>query len=237
MGAGTASIPDRETWLEARRREADELGYATQPEVLIIGGGQGGIALGARLRQLDVPTIVDRPPRAAGRSVARALQVAVPARPRLVRPPAVPEVPRQLAGVLAQGQDRRLAGDVHAGDGAQLLADRPIADRARYDEDAGEWEVTRRARRRAGRRCARGSWCSRPACRASPTGRPSRAGAFAGEQQHSSEHPGPDAYAGKRVVVIGSNNSAFDICGALYEVGADVTMVQRSSTHIVRSTR
>jgi putative flavoprotein involved in K+ transport len=58
---------------------------------------------------------------------------------------------------------------------------------------------------------------------------------FRGEQHHSSEHPGPDAYAGKRVVVIGSNNSAFDICGALYEVGADVTMVQRSSTHIVRS--
>ena len=35
--------------------------------------------------------------------------------------------------------------------------------------------------------------------------------------------------------MIGSNNSAFDICGALWEVGADVTMVQRSSTHIVRS--
>jgi putative flavoprotein involved in K+ transport len=36
-------------------------------------------------------------------------------------------------------------------------------------------------------------------------------------------------------VVIGSNNSAFDICGALWENGADVTMVQRSSTHISRS--
>ena len=47
--------------------------------------------------------------------------------------------------------------------------------------------------------------------------------------------PGPDAYAGKRCVVIGSNNSAFDICGALWENDADVTMVQRSSTHIVRS--
>jgi putative flavoprotein involved in K+ transport len=58
---------------------------------------------------------------------------------------------------------------------------------------------------------------------------------FRGEQHHSSRHPGPDAYAGKRVVVVGSNNSAFDICGALWEVGADVTMVQRSSTHIVRS--
>jgi putative flavoprotein involved in K+ transport len=58
---------------------------------------------------------------------------------------------------------------------------------------------------------------------------------FEGEQHHSSQHPGPDAYEGKRVVVIGSNNSAFDICGALFEHGADVTMVQRSSTHIVKS--
>ncbi|HQU24836.1 MAG TPA: NAD(P)/FAD-dependent oxidoreductase, partial [Acidiphilium sp.] len=58
---------------------------------------------------------------------------------------------------------------------------------------------------------------------------------FRGEQHHSSNHPGPDAYAGKKVVVIGSNNSAHDICAALWEHGADVTMVQRSSTHIVRS--
>ena len=55
------------------------------------------------------------------------------------------------------------------------------------------------------------------------------------EQQHSSRHPGPDAYRDKKVVVIGSNNSSHDICAALWEAGADVTMVQRSSTHIVRS--
>ncbi len=58
---------------------------------------------------------------------------------------------------------------------------------------------------------------------------------FEGDQHHSSAHPGPDAYAGKKAVVIGANNSAHDICGALWEVGADVTMVQRSSTHIVKS--
>ena len=59
---------------------------------------------------------------------------------------------------------------------------------------------------------------------------------FRGDQHHSSQHPGPDAYAGKRCVVIGSNNSAHDICAALWEAGAaDVTMVQRTSTCIVRS--
>ena len=58
---------------------------------------------------------------------------------------------------------------------------------------------------------------------------------FAGDQHHSSQHPGPDAYRGKKAVVIGSNNSAHDICAALWEGGVDVTMVQRSSTHIVKS--
>ena len=40
------------------RAEADGARVQTQPYVVIVGGGQGGIALGARLRQLDVPTII-----------------------------------------------------------------------------------------------------------------------------------------------------------------------------------
>src|SRR5262249_58242573 len=53
---------------------------------------------------------------------------------------------------------------------------------------------------------------------------------FKGEQHHSSRHPGADRYRGKKVVVIGSNNSAHDICAALYKAGVDVTMGQRSTT-------
>ena len=52
---------------------------------------------------------------------------------------------------------------------------------------------------------------------------------------HSSQHPGPEKYVGKKAVVLGSNNSAHDICAALWENGADVTMIQRSSTHIAPS--
>jgi putative flavoprotein involved in K+ transport len=59
---------------------------------------------------------------------------------------------------------------------------------------------------------------------------------FQGDQHHSSVHPGPDRYRGKTCVIVGSNNSAFDICAALWEAGAaSVTMVQRSSSHIVKS--
>ena len=58
---------------------------------------------------------------------------------------------------------------------------------------------------------------------------------FAGLWHHSSKHEGGAAYAGKRCVVIGSNNSAHDICADLLEHGADVTMVQRSSTLVVQT--
>ena len=58
---------------------------------------------------------------------------------------------------------------------------------------------------------------------------------FKGTLCHSSQHSGGDAWAGKKCVVIGSNNSAHDICADLWENGADVTMLQRSSTHIAKS--
>ncbi|MCB2159446.1 MAG: NAD(P)/FAD-dependent oxidoreductase, partial [Rhodobacteraceae bacterium] len=58
LGAKHGAGKNRTTWKEEREKEAAELGYTRQPYVLIIGGGQGGIALGARLRQLGVPTII-----------------------------------------------------------------------------------------------------------------------------------------------------------------------------------
>ena len=63
MGAEHGIQRGRKTWLERREEEAAELGRSQQPFVLVIGGGQGGIALGARLRQLGVSHIViDRYP-------------------------------------------------------------------------------------------------------------------------------------------------------------------------------
>jgi len=58
MGAKHGAERNRKTWKEEREAEAAELGYSRQPYCVIVGGGQGGIALGARLRQLNVPTII-----------------------------------------------------------------------------------------------------------------------------------------------------------------------------------
>ncbi|MEM6586637.1 MAG: nuclear transport factor 2 family protein, partial [Pseudomonadota bacterium] len=58
LGAKHGAGKNRTTWLEERQSEEQTLGYDTQPYCVIIGGGQGGIAMGARLRQLGVPTII-----------------------------------------------------------------------------------------------------------------------------------------------------------------------------------
>jgi putative flavoprotein involved in K+ transport len=234
MGAEHGIDRERTSWLERREREAAELGYATQPEVLVIGGGQGGIALGARLRQLDVPAIViDRHARPGDqwRSRYKSLCLHDPVwydhLPYLKFPDNWPVFsPKDKIADWLEMYTRVMELNYWTS---------TIATHATYDERAGEWEVTverdgEPVTLRARQLVLATGMSGLPNVPAFPG-----QDWFKGMQQHSSEHPGPDAYAGRRVVVIGSNNSAFDICGALYEVGADVTMVQRSSTHIVRS--
>src|SRR5262249_46250330 len=58
---------------------------------------------------------------------------------------------------------------------------------------------------------------------------------FAGQIHHSGKFPGSEGYAGKKAIVVGSNNSAFDIAADLCTHGAEATMIQRSSTCIIRS--
>ena len=58
LGAVHGRDPDTRSWAEKRADEEASLGFQTQPYTLVVGGGQGGIALGARLRQLGVPSIV-----------------------------------------------------------------------------------------------------------------------------------------------------------------------------------
>jgi putative flavoprotein involved in K+ transport len=223
---------DRVTWAESRAREATELGYTVQPEVLIIGGGQGGIALGARLRQLGVPVIIvernERPGdswRKRYKSLALHDPVWYDHLPYLPFPANWPVFsPKDKIGdwleMYTKVMELNYWGSttcksaVREGDGWAVVVDR-----------AGE-EITLRPRQLVLALGASGL----PNVPEFP-GREK----FRGDQHHSSAHPGPDKYKGKKAVVIGSNNSAHDICAALWEAGADVTMVQRSSTHVVRS--
>jgi putative flavoprotein involved in K+ transport len=224
----------RETWAERREREARELGYQTQPYVLVVGGGQGGIALSARLRQLGVPTIViDKRGRPGDqwRSRYKSLCLHDPVwydhLPYIKFPENWPVFsPKDKIADWLESYTKVMELNYWTNTEAKS---------ARYDEATQEWHVEVE---RDGQPVV-----LRPKQLVLATGMSGKPNLpdvpgmdrFRGDQHHSSAHPGPDAYAGKTAVVIGSNNSAFDICGALWEKGADVTMVQRSSTHIVRS--
>jgi putative flavoprotein involved in K+ transport len=233
-GAEHGAAPGRLSWLEQREAEAREMGRTRQPYVVVVGGGQGGIALGARLRQLGVPHVVlDRHERPGDqwRKRYKSLCLHDPVwydhLPYLDFPKNWPVFsPKDKIADWLEMYVRVMEVDYWGSTTCRS---------ARFDEQAKEWEVVVE---RDGEQLV-----LRPKQLVLATGMSGKPNVpqipgsdrFRGDQHHSSQHPGPDAYRGKRAVVIGSNNSAHDICAALWESGADVTMVQRSSTHIVRS--
>ena len=234
LGARHGVHPGAKSWKELRDEEAEKLGYETQPYVLIVGGGQGAIGLGARLRQLGVPAIIAEKNERAGDSWRKRYKSLCLHDP--VWYDHLPYIDFPKNWPVFSPKDK-------IGDWLEMYAKvmelnywtKTTVKSAKYDPKKKEWAVVVD---RDGKKVT-----LRPKQLVFATGMSSKANlpkfkgmkTFKGEQHHSSAHPGPDAYKGKKVVVIGSNNSAHDICAALYEAGVDVTMVQRSSTHIVRS--
>ncbi|WP_299556030.1 NAD(P)/FAD-dependent oxidoreductase [uncultured Tateyamaria sp.] len=234
LGAKHGAGKGRKSWREERDQEIAELGHSVQPYTVIIGGGQGGIALGARLRQLGVPTIIIEKNKRAGdswRNRYKSLCLHDPVwydhLPYLPFPPNWPVFsPKDKIGDWLEMYTKVMDLNYWT---------QTTARSAKFDEDAKEWTVVVE---RDGQDIT-----LRPKQLVMATGMSGKANvphfpgmdAFKGDQHHSSKHPGPDAYRGKKAVVIGSNNSAHDICAALWESDVDVTMVQRSTTHIVRS--
>jgi putative flavoprotein involved in K+ transport len=226
--------PGRKSWLERRQQEQAELGASKQPYVVIVGGGQGGIALAARLKRLNVPTLIverNERPGDSWRKRYKSLCLHDPVwydhLPYLPFPDHWPVYsPKDKIGDWLEMYTRVMELDYWGSTECRS---------ARFDEGAKEWvvEVVREGK----------PVTLRPRQLVLATGMsavpnmPAVPGMdrFKGDLHHSSSHPGPDAYAGKKAVVIGSNNSAHDIAAALWEVGADVTMIQRSSTHVSRS--
>ncbi|MGI9521318.1 MAG: NAD(P)-binding domain-containing protein [Hyphomicrobiaceae bacterium] len=233
-GVSHGAFRGRETYGEWRAREAVELGYKRQPYVVIIGGGQGGIALGARLRRLNVPTIIieknDRPGdswRNRYKSLCLHDPVWYDHLPYLPFPDHWPVFsPKDKIGDWLESYTKIMELNYWTNS---------TAESASYDEAAGTWTV--KVNREGEEVVLKPKQLVLATGMSGVPNVPDLPGKdeFKGEWHHSSQHSGPDAYVGKKVVVIGSNNSSHDICAALWEAGSDVTMVQRSSTHVVKS--
>jgi putative flavoprotein involved in K+ transport len=234
LGVTHGAIRNRKSWLEQKRDEETALGTTRQPYCIVIGGGQGGIALGARLKRLGVPTIILEKNAKAGdswRNRYKSLVLHDPVwydhLPYLPFPEHWPVfTPKDKLADWLEMYVRVMELDYWGS--SEVTA-------ASYDEAGKEWTVNvTRDGKPVTLRCkqlvfATGAY--------GPPNEPRFPGAeaFRGEQYHSSKHVSGDRFAYRRCLVVGSNSSAHDICVDLWESGADVTMLQRSPTTVVRS--
>jgi putative flavoprotein involved in K+ transport len=218
-------------WLDLRKASA---AYANRdPTVLVIGGGQSGLSIAARLKQLNVDTlIVDREKRIGDnwRKRYHALtlhnQVQVNHLPYLHFPPNWPTyIPKdKLANwfeAYVEALELNFWTETEFEGGS-------------YGEQQGRWTVTLR-RSDGSKRTMHPRHVVLATGVSGIPSVPEIAGLkdFAGEVMHSSRYDDGENWKGKRAIVIGTGNSGHDIAQDLHSSGADVTMFQRSSTLVV----
>jgi cation diffusion facilitator CzcD-associated flavoprotein CzcO len=217
-------------WLDLRKAAAE---YTDRdPDVLVVGGGQAGLSIAARLKQLQVDTlIVDREARVGDnwRNRYHALtlhnQVQVNHLPYMPFPPNWPTyIPKdKLANWFESYVD---AMELNYWTSTALES-------GAYDEQQGRWSVL--LRRTDG--TARKMHPRHVVLATGVSGIPNLPDIpglknFAGTVWHSSQYDDGENWKGKNAIVIGTGNSGHDIAQDLYSSGAKVTLVQRSPTLI-----
>jgi putative flavoprotein involved in K+ transport len=234
QGITHGAFKNRRNWLERKTQEDAALGSTTQPYCVIIGGGQGGIALGARLKRLGVPTIIlekNHRPGDSWRNRYQSLVLHDPVwydhLPYIPFPSHWPVfTPKDKMGDWLEMYTRVM--ELNYWTSCECLT-------ASFDDAAKEWalQVNRDGRKVTLRPkqlvFATGSYGPPREIRVPGTEK------FQGEQYHSSRFKTGAPYRGKHCIVVGANSSAHDMCADLWEHDAHVTMIQRTPTTVVRS--
>ncbi len=217
-------------WTDQRRADAAYEGR--EPTVMVVGAGQAGLSVAARLRQLGIDTLViDRHERVGDNWRTRYHALALHTRthvnhlPYLPFPDTWPDyVPKDmLAGWF---EYYVVAMEINVWCGTEFMG-------GRYDERAQRWDV--RLRMPGG-----GERVLHPRHLVMALGvnsLPAKADikgieAYRGTVLHSGEFTDGTAWAGRPVLVFGTGTSAHDVAQELEARGAQVTLVQRSPTMV-----
>ena len=222
---GAANWLDR---LTAQRAYADR-----DPAVIVVGGGQAGLSIAARLHQLGVDTlIVDRHPRVGDNwrtryhSLTLHNEVFVNHLPYLPFPPTFPVyIPKdKLANWFEFYVE---AMELNYWTGTALSA-------GSYDEAAKSWRITLR-RADGSERVMRPRHLIFATGVSSIPSTPDLPGlaTFGGPVVHSGDFKNAEQWKGRKALVLGSGTSGHDVAQELQAHGADVTIVQRSKTYVV----
>ena len=218
-------------WLDRRR---ERLAYADRdPAVLVVGGGQAGLAIAARLTQLGIDTlIVDREARIGDnwRRRYHALvlhnQVQVNHLPDMPFPKGWPTyIPKDKLANWFEAYVEAL--ELNFWTSTEFEA-------AVRDEASGHWTVTLRR----GDGSTRTMHPRQVVLATGASGTPNLPDIptlerFEGEVMHAGRYTDGARWAGRRALIVGTGTSAHDIAQDLWSSGAAVTLVQRSPTMIV----
>jgi putative flavoprotein involved in K+ transport len=220
-----------DNWQDQRERAQS---YADRdPAVLVIGGGQAGLAIAARLGLLGVDTLVVEKHARIGdnwrkryHSLALHNQIHVNHLPYMPYPPHWPKyIPKDmLAGWF---EAYAWAMEINAWTSTEFL-------RGAYDEAAGCWTAVLR-------RADGTERVMRPRHLIFANGVsgipkiPSLPGLedFRGEVIHSHAFTSGAAWKGRRALVLGTGNSGHDVAQDLHSHGTETSIIQRGSTTVV----
>ena len=235
LGTEFGAFKYRKNWLEKKMSDIDDLNENKNPYCLIVGGGQAGLALAARLKQLDVPTIVidkNKTPGDTWRNRYHSLCLHDPVwydhMPYMQFPDHWPIFsPKDKIGDWLEMYAKIM--EINYWGLSECI-------NASFDELNDEWTVV------VDKNGEEVEIKTKHLVFATGmSGMPNipsikNSDQYKGDYVHSSNFISGSGYKDKNCVVVGSNNSAHDIAAELWEQGAmNVTMIQRSSTTVARS--
>ncbi|KAK4049999.1 hypothetical protein OIV83_003823 [Microbotryomycetes sp. JL201] len=233
LGAEHGEKTSKLNWLDKlnKRRNFED----TDPTVLIVGGGQNGLMLAARLTVLGIPNLIVEKNKRVGdswrlRYKTLCLHDPVWADhfPYISYPPNWPVYcPKDKIANWMESYAEQME--------LCIWLNSAVERNPQFDPQTKQWtvKVTRDGKE------ARTLKVNHLVMATGFSGEPRLPDfprdEYQGVCHHSSRHPGSMGFEGKKAVVVGCCNSGHDIAQDFYENGVDVTIVQRSHTYVMSS--
>ncbi|GJN93915.1 hypothetical protein Rhopal_006974-T1 [Rhodotorula paludigena] len=232
LGAEHGLHASSDNWLDKRNKQQkfeDE-----DPAVLIVGGGQNGLMLAARLTVLGIKTlIVEKNPR-IGDSWRRRYHSLCLHDPVWADAFAYMQFPKNTPKDKLANYMEDYAEQMEL----NVWLKSTIAPNPTFDEQTKQWSVRIVREGQSDREMKVNHLVLASGFSGEPRMPKFPMSDYKGYLTHSSGHPGchgKDEWKGKKIVVVGCCNSGHDIAADAFEHGLDVTIVQRSHTYVMSS--
>jgi putative flavoprotein involved in K+ transport len=220
-----------DNWLDLRNKSKAYSDH--EPAVLVIGAGQSGLTIAARLGVLGIDTLViDKHERVGDNwrkryhSLVLHNEVYINHMPYMPFPPNWPVfIPKDKLANWFEAYAETMELNIWMG--SELEG-------GSYDETTGQWEINIKKHDGTIRAVKPKHVVFATGVSSIPV-RPDLPGLedFKGEILHSGAYTDGHKWAGKKALVLGTGNSGHDVTQDLHSCGVRASIIQRSSTHIV----